>query len=498
MSRESRDTLEIRNPATGDFVGSVVTATDDDVARAVGRARAAQPGWLAAGVGARAKVIRRFTRLLHSERDRILDLIQDETGKARRDALAETLSLMTTCRFYTKHGRRLLRGNSRSGILPLLTSTEITYRPLGVVGFITPWNYPFLLALDDAIPALLAGNAAVIKPSELTPHCADLAVELLRLAGLPADVARVVHGRGDSGAQLIDEVDGLAFTGSVNTGRKVAAAAGEQLIPASLELGGKNPAVLLEEADLERTVAGLMPGLFFNSGQTCINVERIYVPRSILGAFLELAAARAAALKVAFSRDFDCDLGSLVSADHLAKVHTQVADAADRGAEVITGGRPLEEIGAAFYSPTLLASVPGDAALATEETFGPVAAVYPYDDLDEAVALANGTPYGLNASVWGPTRLARRIADRIDAGSVGVNCTLMGYNCLAAPMGGVKASGVGRRHGAYGITRFTQPQSIATSFAAGGGYDGILSRIDSAGRATWVSRIFSRLPRPRA
>lgn len=498
MSRESRDTLEIRNPATGDFVGSVATATDDDVARAVARARAAQPGWLAAGVGARAKVIRRFTRLLHTERDRILDLIQDETGKARRDALAETVSLMTTCRFYTKHGRRLLRGNSRSGILPLLTSTEVTHRPLGAVGFITPWNYPFLLALDDAIPALLAGNAAVIKPSALTPHCADLAVELLRLAGLPADVARVVHGHGDIGARLIDEVDGLAFTGSVSTGRKVAAAAGERLIPTSLELGGKNPAVLLEEADLERTVAGLMPGLFFNSGQTCINVERIYVPRRRLDEFIELARSRTEALKVAFSRDFAADMGSLISIDHLAKVDAQVTDATGRGAAVISGGRRFADLGETFYSPTLLTSVPGDAELAAEETFGPVAAVYPYDDPDEAVALANDTPYGLNASVWGPTRLARRIAGRIDAGSVGVNCTLMGYNCLAAPMGGVKASGVGRRHGSYGITRFTQPQSVTTSFTVGGGYDGILSRVDSPSRATWVSRIFSRLPGPRA
>lgn len=485
------DALEIRNPATGEFVGTLPVATEDDVADAVAAARAAQPGWLDARFRARARVIRRFQRLLHTQRHRILDLIQDETGKARRDALAETLSLMLTCRYYVKHGRWPLRARTRPGVVPVLTSAEIDYRPLGVVGFISPWNYPFLLAVDDAIPALLAGNAVVIKPSELTPHCADLAVELLREAGLPGGVVQVVHGHGDVGAQLIEHVDGVAFTGSAATGRKVAAAAGERLIPCSLELGGKNPAIVLEGADLDRATAGLVPGAFFNSGQTCINVERIYVPRRRLDEFVHRATTRSEALKVAFSRDFDPDMGSLIGVEHVAKVDGQVTDATRRGAEAITGGTRLDDLGPAFYSPTLLTAVPGEADLATEETFGPVAAVYPYDDVDEAVALANDTPYGLNASVWGPTNPARQVAARIAAGSVGVNCTLMGYNCLAAPMGGVKASGLGRRHADYGITRFTEPQSIAVSFATAGGYDAVLGSVKTPRRARWASWIFS-------
>lgn len=490
--------LEIRNPATGEFVGTVPVATDEDIANAVGAARAAQPAWLDAGFRARARVVRRFQRLLHTERDRILDLIQDETGKARRDALGETVSLLATCGYYLQHGRSLLRSRQRPGALPLVTSAEVSYQPLGVVGFISPWNYPFLLAVDDAIPALLAGNAIVIKPSELTPHCAELAIDLLRRAGLPDDVARVVHGGGEVGAQLINHVDGLAFTGSADTGRKVAAAAGQRLIPCSLELGGKNPAIVLSEADVESAVAGLMPAVFFNSGQTCINVERIYVPRQRMDEFVTTARARAQSLKVAFSRDFEPDMGSLVSADHLAKVGGQVVEATSQGAEVIVGGARREDLGEAFYAPTLLSSVPASANLAGEETFGPVATVYAYDDLDEAVARANDTPYGLNASVWGPRRAARRVASRIQAGSVGVNSTLMIYNCLAAPMGGVKASGVGRRHAGHGITRFTQPRSIAVSFATAGGYDAVLGSVKTPRRARWASWILSlrrHLPR---
>ncbi len=483
--------LEIRNPATGELVGSVPVASEEEVERTVAAARAAQPVWRKAGWRARAKVIRRFRSLLQQHREGILDRIQDETGKARRDAFGEWSSLLITCDYYLKRGRRILRTQPQRGIVPLITTTEVSYHPLGVVGFITPWNYPFLLAVDDAIPALLAGNAAVIKPSELTPHCADLAADLLREAGLPAEVIGVVHGAGDVGASLIDAVDGIAFTGSAATGRKVAAATGERLIPCSLELGGKNPAIVLEEADLDKAVAGLVPAVFFNSGQTCINIERIYVPRARLDEFVDRAGRSAGELQVAFSRDFQPDMGSLVSTDHLAKVDAQVAEARQQGAEVIVGGTPRDDLGPAFYSPTLLADVPASAALAREETFGPVASVYVYDDIDEAVALANDTPYGLNASIWGPNRAARQVAARVEAGSVGVNSTLMIYNCVAAPMGGVKASGVGRRHAAYGITRFTQPRSIAVSFAAGGGYDALLSRVSSTRRSRSLSRLLS-------
>ena len=490
-------TLEIHNPATGDFVGAVPVASGEDVRRVVAAATEAQIGWLSGGWRSRAAVLRRFHSLLHRHRDRILDRIQDETGKARRDALAEILSLMLSTGYYLKHGRRILARERRAGVLPLVTSAEVSQRPLGVVGCVTPWNYPFLLALDDAIPALLAGNSAVIKPSELTPHCAELAVELLREAGVPPEAVGVVHGGGAVGAQLIEHVNGVAFTGSVATGREVAAAAGRRLIPCSMELGGKNPAIVLDGADLDDTVAGLMPAAFFNSGQTCINVERIYVPRALLPEFLERAGTRAGSLRIGFSRDFSRDMGSLVSASHLSKVNDHVLDATDRGAEVVTGGQPLAGLGTAFYPPTLLAGVPASAKLASDETFGPVASVYPYDDVDEAVARANDTPYGLNASVWGPSGAARDIAARVEAGSVGVNSTLMIYSCVATPMGGVKASGVGRRHGEHGIARFTQPQTVAVSFAGGGGTDTLLRHVGSPRRAAALSRLIQlrrRLP----
>ncbi len=489
----SDDFLEIYNPATGEFVGKISIATQEQVAASVGDARAAHKDWYAAGFRQRAAVIRRFHDLLHAHRNHILDRIQDETGKARRDALGELLALVTTCRYYLKNGRRMLRPQHRSGALPTLTSAQVTFHPLGVVGFITPWNYPFLLAVDDAIPALLAGNTAVIKPSELTPHCADLAIEILREAGIPSEVVRVVHGPGPVGAALIEEVDAIAFTGSAATGRKVAAAAGRRLIPCSLELGGKNPAIVLEDADLENTIEGLLPGAFFNSGQTCINIERLYIPRQRFDEFLDAAKTRTEKLSVAYEKSFRPDMGSLISQDHLQKVESQVNNAIVQGAQVLTGGRRLEDQGPTFFAPTILTDVPQKAVLAREETFGPVVSVYPYHDLEHAVEQANDTAYGLNASVWGPQSAAHAVAEKVNAGSVGVNSTLMVYNCVDAPMGGIKDSGFGRRHGEYGLTRFTQQKTIATSFAKRGGYDAILGQLKSPKIASWASQIMTTM-----
>ncbi len=485
--------LEIRSPATGEFVGVVAVSSPEEIVETVARARAAQQKWHAAGFRARAAVVRKFHDLLHAHRERILDTIQDETGKARRDALGEFLSLVSTCRYYLKNGRRILRRQTKFGALPTLTSAEVTFHPLGVVGFITPWNYPFLLAIDDAIPALLAGNTTVTKPSELTPHCANLVQEILLEAGLPQDVFGLVHGAGEVGAALIDRVDGLAFTGSAATGRKVAAAAGARLIPCSLELGGKNPAIVLEGADNANAVEGILPGVFFNSGQTCINIERLYLPQSRFDEFLETAKARTEQLRVAHEKTFRPDMGSLISLDHRSKVQEHVDDATSKGAAVITGGSSLDSTEGAFYAPTILAQVPDDAVLCREETFGPVVSVYPYTNIDHAVAMANDTDYGLNASVWGPPSEARQVAERIAAGSVGVNSTLMVYNCVDAPMGGIKASGYGRRHGDYGMTRFTQQKTISSSFTQHGGYDAILGQLKSDRIAGWASQVMNRM-----
>jgi succinate-semialdehyde dehydrogenase/glutarate-semialdehyde dehydrogenase len=473
--------LEVTNPATGKPAGRVPIAAADDVAAAARRARAAQPAWEAAGWKARAAMVRRFHDLiLGAAFERVLDTIQDESGKARRDALAELLTVAGTARYYLAHGRSALRPERRRGALPGLTRAELLYKPYGLVGLITPWNYPFLLGIGDALPALLAGNAVLAKPSELTPLSTALARELLIESGLPDDVLQVVHGPGaTTGAAVPGVVDSVGFTGGGITGRKVAVAAAERLIPCSLELGGKNPMIVLPGARLDQVMIGLLAGAFSNSGQTCISVERIYVHDAVYDDFVAAARRTLDRLRLGWSRDLALDMGSLISAEHAAKVVGHIEDAVARGATVLAGGGPRPDLGPTFVAPTLLAGVTPQMRLAREETFGPVSSVYRVRDVEEAVRLANDSEYGLNASVWaGSVSAGRRVARRLETGSVGVNATLLIYHSFDTPMGGVKASGVGRRHGPHGIRRYVQAQSVVSSRSAGGGYESLLVRAD--------------------
>jgi acyl-CoA reductase-like NAD-dependent aldehyde dehydrogenase len=481
----------VTNPATGEFVGEVPVASASEVAAAVGRARAAQPGWAALPFGRRADVLQRFHDRLFSGRDELLDTIQRETGKTRRDAFGELVAVASTARHYRAHGRSYLRERRRPGAVPLLTRSRVRHAPLGVVACITPWNYPFLLAIGDALPALLAGNAVVVKPAEATPLSAELAARWLGECGLPAHVLQLVYGPGSAlGPALIAAVDYVAFTGSVATGRKVAAAAAERLIPCSLELGGKNPMIVLAGAPLEAAVGGLLVGAFYNSGQTCIGIERVYVERAIFERFVARAVEHTRALKVGWSLGWDMDMGSLISAAHADKVLAHVRDAVAKGAHVLTGGERRADLGPAFVAPTLLEGVTGEMALCAEETFGPVAALYPVADAEEAVRRANDSPYGLNASLWtGDGTRSLALARRIETGSVGLNSTLLIYDSLAVPMGGVKGSGLGRRHGRAGLLRFTQPQSIVGSLAVGGGYEGLLTGLTNEPRARRLARL---------
>jgi succinate-semialdehyde dehydrogenase/glutarate-semialdehyde dehydrogenase len=493
----ARPILEVRNPATGETAGEVRLAAAGDVALAVERARRAQPAWEARGFGARARVIGRFVGLLRARQPRILDTLQNESGKVRRDALSEVLTVVRTAQYYAAHGASFLAGARGGGALPGLAARTV-HKPHGAVGFVTPWNYPLLLSVGDAIPALLAGNTVVIKPSELTPLSAELAVELLREAGLPEDAAHLVHGDGEVGAELVRRADCISFTGSNAVGRKVAAVAGERLVPCSLELGGKNPMIVLAGAPIAEAAAGFVAGAFFNSGQTCIAVERAFVERPVYDEFVERAVELARGLRLGWSTDWDLDMGCLISARHAEKVMGHIDDARERGAEVLTGGRRRSDLGPAFVEPTLLANVDRSARAYAEETFGPVVSVYPVDDAEEAVARANDTPYGLNASVWGGDgSTALGIARRLETGSAVVNASLMIYHCFGVPMGGVKQSGLGRRHGAIGIQRFTQVQSLVSSPATGGGYDAILTAVESPRAAAWLTRLFhlrGRLP----
>ena len=427
-------------------------------------------------LAARARVVRRFHDLVLDGRNRILDTIQSESGKARRDAFAEIVTVAGTARYYLANAADHLKVKRRQPAVPAITSAEIVYKPHGVVGLITPWNYPFLLGIADAIPALLAGNAVLVKPSELTPLSANCARELFIESGLDPNLLHVFHGGADVATEVIRYVDYVAFTGGVNTGRKVAIAASERLIPFSLELGGKNPMVVLQGASVENAATGLMVGAFSNSGQTCISVERAYVQEQVYEEFMRRLIEKTRLLKLGWSRSWDVDMGSLINADHAGKVVNRIERAVDEGARVATGGKLRPDLGPAFIEPTILTNVTDEMPISKEETFGPVVTVYPVRSAEEAITRANDSTFGLNASVWaGNQSKARTVAHQLETGSAAINSTLLIYNSFDVPMGGVKWSGIGRRHGEQGILRYTQAQSVVSSFGTGGGYDAILT-----------------------
>ncbi|MBI4471122.1 MAG: aldehyde dehydrogenase family protein, partial [Acidobacteria bacterium] len=452
--------IDVRNPATGELAGKVAVSSPDDIRAAAAEAREAQKPWNLLAFRARARIIRRFHDVVLERHKEILDTIQSETGKTRRDALAEVVTVAGTARYYLAHGERRLTAKRRRGAVPLLTSAKVIHKPHGVVGLIAPWNYPFIMGVADALPALLAGNAVITKPSDLTPLSALLARDLLLSSGLNPNLFVIVNGRGDAGAELIRHVDYIGFTGGTSTGRKVAIAASERLIPYSLELGGKNPMVVLEGAPLDDAVMGLLAGAFSNSGQTCISVERVYVQESIYEDFARQVVEGTRRLKIGWSRLWDVDVGSLISSMHAEKVIRHVETAVGNGAHVLTGGKRRTDLGNAFVEPTVLAGVPPAAPLFREETFGPVISLYPVRTAGEAIRLANDSEFGLNASVWAKNRnQAFQIARQLETGSAAVNGTLLIYNTFDVPMGGVKQSGIGRRHGEHGILKYTQAQS---------------------------------------
>jgi len=479
-------------------VGHVPVATAGDILDAVSQAREAQHRWKRLSFVQRAQVLGRFHDLILDRREQILDTIQSETGKARRDAFAELITVAGTARYYLAHGAQHLRAKRHRPAVPIITSAETVYKPHGVVGLITPWNYPFLLGIADALPALLAGNAVAIKPSDLTPLSAVLARNLLVESGLDPNLAVVVHGGADAGAELIRHVDYIGFTGGTAAGTKVAVAAAERLIPLSLELGGKNPMIVLQGTRLTEAATGLIAGAFSNSGQTCISVERVYVEESIYEEFARRVVEKTAGLKLGWSKAWDMDMGSLISRPHADRVLSRVERAVDEGARVLVGGKRRTDLGPSFVEPTILANVNDAMAISREETFGPVVALYPVRSADEAIARANDSEFGLNASVWaGGERRAREVARQIETGSAVVNATLLIYNSFDVPMGGVKHSGIGRRHGEHGILRYTQAQSIVSSIASGAGYDSLLARIKNqrtANAFVAALRMWRRLP----
>ncbi|MDR6622488.1 succinic semialdehyde dehydrogenase [Sinomonas atrocyanea] len=455
--------LQVTAPADGRPLGAVRQASGAEIDVAVARARAAQKAWARTPAKARAAVARRFASLVLDRRDEILDVIEAETGKARLAALEEAMDASRTAAYYAHTAPGLLRPRRRGGAFPVLTQTTERRHPKGVVGVITPWNYPFTLPASDSVPALLAGNAVVIKPDEKTPFSALLALSLLREAGLPEGVAQVVVGaRDEAGPALVEAGDYIMFTGSSATGRKVAARCGERLIGFSAELGGKNPLIVLADADVPAAAAGAARACFANAGQLCIGPERIYVHEAVPARFTEAFLGEVGRMRVAAGAGWDAEMGSLISEAQLAKVRAHVEDAVAQGARILAGGGPRPELGPYFFAPTVLADVPETAALCREETFGPVVAIYTVASEEEAIARANNSELGLNASLW--TRAARgaELGARLEAGTVNVNeGYAASWGSLSAPMGGWKASGVGRRHGAEGLLKYTEAQTVS-------------------------------------
>jgi succinate-semialdehyde dehydrogenase/glutarate-semialdehyde dehydrogenase len=460
----SGETVTTYAPYNGEVLANLPQCSAADVDAAFARARKAQVAWAARPVRQRARIILKLHDLLLARQDEIMDLIQAENGKSRRDAFLEVADIANTARYYARTARGLLRTKRRTGLLPGLTATRELRQPKGVVAVISPWNYPLALSVGDTIPALLAGNAVVQKPDNQTALTALWGLAIAREAGLPEDVWQLVLGRGSViGDTIIDGGDYLMFTGSTASGKKIAAQASARLIGSSMELGGKNAMLVLDDADLDRTVEGAVRACFSSSGQLCISIERMYVQDGIYDAFVPRFVAAVKDMKIGGSYDFDYDMGSLTSAEQVAAVTAHVEDAVSAGAKVLAGGRPRAELGAMFYEPTVLTDVTPAAKCFGEETFGPLVSIYRFSAVDDAIARANDTAYGLNASVWSRSgRRGRAVAARLHAGTVNIN---EGYapawGSVDAPMGGVGESGLGRRHGSEGLLKYTEAQTVA-------------------------------------
>ncbi|NUL12085.1 succinic semialdehyde dehydrogenase, partial [Streptomyces lunaelactis] len=451
-------------PFTGQKLADLPESTPEDVAEAFERARAAQPAWAATSARARAAVLLRFHDLVLERQAEVLDLIQLETGKARLHAHEEVLAVAVAARHYGRKAPAYLRPKRHTGVVPTLTKVTELRQPRGVVGQIAPWNYPLELSVGDALPAFVSGNAVVMKPDTETALTALWARDLLVEAGLPAEVFQVVLGEGPVvGPEVVKHADYVSFTGSTRTGREVAKGAAARLIGVSLELGGKNAMLVLKDADIEKAAAGAVRACFSSAGQLCISIERLYVHESVADAFLERFAARTKAMRLGNALAYGADMGSLVGERQRETVTRHVDEAVAKGATLVAGGVARPDIGPLFYEPTILDGVEAPMAVCTEETFGPVVSIYRFTDEDKVVEQANGTPYGLNSSVW--TKDGKRghaVAAKLRTGTVNINEGYApAYGSVQSPMGGMKDSGLSRRHGSEGILKYTEAQTVA-------------------------------------
>jgi succinate-semialdehyde dehydrogenase/glutarate-semialdehyde dehydrogenase len=466
----ARRRLRLSSPATLEPIDEIEVQNAADVREALERARKAQPEWAALPVEERVRYLERALKLVIERQDDIIECVLRETGKARGEALSmEIFASCDALSYYAKRAPRFLRPEKRRlhGMLRFVKKLQIVYRPLGVVGIITPWNGPFILSMNPTAQALACGNAVLLKPSEVTPRSGALVGEIFASAGLPEGLLQVLTGDGETGAALCEVgVDKICFTGSVATGRKVGAICGERLIPCTLELGGKDPMIVCADADLESAAAGALAGAFMNTGQYCCGTERVYVVEEVADAFTEEVVRRAATLRQGASGEFD--VGAIFWDRQMDVIERHMADAISKGAKVRVGGRRNPALAGLYYEPTVVTEVHHDMALMREETFGPILPIMRVRDEEEAIRLANDTRYGLSATVWTKDEYkAVEIAKRIEAGGVCVNDMTMTYGAPEAPFGGLKDSGIGQVNGESGLKSYCHALPILSDRLGG-------------------------------
>ena len=458
-------TIAVHNPATDEIIGEITCMTAAEVAAAVERARAAQTRWAATPVAQRLRVLRTFQRLLAEQKDAVAGVITREAGKPRVEALStEILVVLDTVQFLMENAPAFLKAEAVPHGNPIMKLKRgwLLREPYGVIGIISPWNYPFSIPSVQSLAALVTGNAVVLKPSEFTPYSSLELQRLLYEAGLEKDLLQVITGDGSAGTALLNaNLQKVVFTGSVSTGQRVAQVAAAKLLPTVLELGGKDPMIVLDDVSIEVASSAALWGSFMNAGQTCLSVERCYVHESIYEKFLKACVEKTAKLRVGNGSEATTDIGPMIHQRQVKIVQAHVDDAVAHGARLLAGGKTMPHLGQNFFAPTILADVNHSMRIMREETFGPVLPVCSFKTEDEAVALANDSEFGLAASVWSRNReRGEKVAARINAGTVMVNDVISCFGISEAPHGGVKSSGIGRTHGRFGLEEMVWPKYL--------------------------------------